>query len=118
MILVEPLLLQEFGDGVDVDEVDDGEDVLGFSARDAFAIGEELAAFVVDVVSELIGGWSTFSKGEKASPGVWVLLKNRVCLRRYCIIIIFEESVDRLYKIDVSLIINLLGLYTVLNVYL
>lgn len=61
---VDALLLKEFSDGVDVDEVDDGEDELGLSARDAFAIGEELAALVLDVVAELRGEGGTRVKGE------------------------------------------------------
>lgn len=50
---VDAFLLEEFGDGVDVDEVDDGEDELGLSAWDAFAIGEELATLVLNVLFEL-----------------------------------------------------------------
>ena len=48
-----------------MDEVDDGEDVLGFATGDAFAVGEEFAAFVVDVVAELGGTAGTCSKREK-----------------------------------------------------
>ena len=45
-------------------EVDDCEDVLGLAARDAFAVGEEFAPFVIDVVLELGGLGGTISKGE------------------------------------------------------
>ena len=51
--------MEELGDGVDVDEVDDGEDEFGFSAGDSFAIGEQFASFVVDVFAELGGGSCT-----------------------------------------------------------
>jgi hypothetical protein len=61
---VDALLLEELGDGVDVDEVDDGEDELGLAAGDAFAVGEELAAFVLDVFLELRGVGGTRVKGE------------------------------------------------------
>jgi hypothetical protein len=57
-------LVEELGDGVDVDEVDAGEDEFCFAAGDAFAIGEELASFVVDILLELRGGGGTVSKGE------------------------------------------------------
>jgi len=46
-------LLQKLGDCIDMDEVDDGEDVFGFSAGNTFAIGEKFAAFVVNIVSVL-----------------------------------------------------------------
>ena len=36
-----------------MDEIDDGEDVFSFSAWNTFAVGEKLAAFVVDVVPVL-----------------------------------------------------------------
>lgn len=63
-VLVDAFLLEELGDGVDVDEVDDGEDELGLSAWDAFAIGEELAALVLDILAELGGEGGTRVKGE------------------------------------------------------
>lgn len=63
-IPIDAFLLEEFGDGVDVDEVDDGEDELGLSAWDAFAIGEELATLVLDVLSELRREGGTRVKGE------------------------------------------------------
>lgn len=50
---VDAFLLEELGDGVDVDEVDDGKDELCLSAGDAFPVGEEFAAFVLDVLFEL-----------------------------------------------------------------
>ena len=56
--------MQKFGDSVDVDEVDDGEDEFSFPAGDSFAVGEEFAAFVVDVLFELGGMAGTVSKGE------------------------------------------------------
>jgi hypothetical protein len=58
-------LLQKFGYSIDVDKINNGEYILGFSARNTFAIGEELAALIVDVFSELIGVFFTFAKGEK-----------------------------------------------------
>lgn len=63
-VLVDAFLLEELGDGVDVDEIDYGEDELGLAAGDAFAIGEELAAFVLDVFLELDGRGGTRVKGE------------------------------------------------------
>ena len=46
-------LLQKLGDGVHVDEKDDREDEFSFPAWDSFAIGEEFAPLVVDVIFEL-----------------------------------------------------------------
>ena len=65
---VDAFLLEEFGDGVDVDEVDDGKDELCLSTGDAFPVGEEFAAFVLDVLFELCWRCSTTVKGEKAYP--------------------------------------------------
>lgn len=53
-VLVVALLMEELCDCIDVDEVGDGEDEFGFPSRDSFAIGEQLAAFVVDIISELL----------------------------------------------------------------
>jgi len=65
---VDAFLLEELGDCVDVDEVDDGQDELGLSTGDAFSVGEQLAAFVLDVLFELCWGSDTTVNGEKASP--------------------------------------------------
>ena len=65
IVLVQPLLLQKFGYSIDVDKINNGEYILGFSTRNTFAIGEEPAALIVDVFSELIGVFFTFAKGEK-----------------------------------------------------
>lgn len=48
--------MEEFGDCVDVHQVDNGEDELSFATGDAFAIWEEFAALIVDVVPELRSG--------------------------------------------------------------
>lgn len=64
MVLVDSFLVKEFGDGIDVNEIDDGEYEFSFSSRDSFAIGEEFAAFVVDIFAELHGVRGTVSKGE------------------------------------------------------
>ncbi len=57
-------LVEELCDGVDMDEVDDSKDELGFASGDAFAIREQFAAFVVDILFELgIRARVTNSKG-------------------------------------------------------
>ena len=50
---VNSFLLQEFGDGVHVDEKDDRQDEFSFSAWNSFAIGEEFAPLVFDIIFEL-----------------------------------------------------------------
>lgn len=45
-------------------EVDDSQDEFGFASGDSFAIWEQLAAFVIDILSELNGWAVTTSKGE------------------------------------------------------
>jgi hypothetical protein len=52
-VLINTFLLIELGEGIDMDEVDYGEDILGLAARNAFTIWEEFAAFVLDIFSEL-----------------------------------------------------------------
>jgi hypothetical protein len=56
--------IEELGDGIDVDEVDDGEDVLGLPAGYPLAVWEQLAPLVLDVLSELGIYFSTAEKGE------------------------------------------------------
>jgi hypothetical protein len=65
---VDPLLLQELGNCIDMYKVDNGEDELGLPAWNPLAIGEELAAFVLNILFELDGGRDTSVKGEKDSP--------------------------------------------------
>lgn len=67
-ILVNALLLQEFGNCVYVDEIDDCQYELGFAAGNTFPIWEELASFVLDILSELDARRCTRVKGEYASP--------------------------------------------------
>ncbi len=50
---VESLLLQKFGDCINVDEVDYAEYVFSFSAWNTFAIWEKFAAFVINIISVL-----------------------------------------------------------------
>jgi hypothetical protein len=56
--------VEEFCDGVDMNEVDYSKDELGFATGDTFAIREEFAALVVDVLLELGREEGTNSKGE------------------------------------------------------
>lgn len=68
VVPVGALLLEELGHGVDVDKVDHCQDVLRLAAWNAFAIGEQLAALVLDILKELPKADRTGLKGEKASP--------------------------------------------------
>ena len=45
-------------------EVDDSQDEFSFASRHPLAIWEQLAAFVIDILSELNGWAVTTSKGE------------------------------------------------------
>jgi len=52
-IHIDALLLIELGEGVDMDEVDYGEDVLCLAAWNSFTIREEFTTFAFDIFSEL-----------------------------------------------------------------
>lgn len=56
--------IEELGDSIDVDEVDDGENVFRLSPRDSLAVWEQFTPLVFDVLSELCIYGSTAEKGE------------------------------------------------------
>ena len=45
--------MQKLGDSIDVDEVDNGKDELGFPAWDPLAIREQSTPFLMDILFEL-----------------------------------------------------------------
>ena len=58
------LKIEELGDDIDVDEVDDGENIFSLSAWDSLAVGEQFTPLVFDVFSELSIDSITAEKGE------------------------------------------------------
>ena len=64
IVLINAFLLEELRDSIDMNKIDNSEDVFSFTSWDAFAIGEQFAAFVVDVLFELDGEVGTVWKGE------------------------------------------------------
>ena len=48
-LLVDALLLEDFTDCVDVDEVNEGKDVFGLAPGDALAVGEQPTPLVLKV---------------------------------------------------------------------
>lgn len=52
-VLIDLFLLEEFGNRINVNEVDNRQYKFGLAAWNAFAVGEKFAAFVFDIFAEL-----------------------------------------------------------------
>lgn len=68
LLLVGPLLLEEFGDGINVDEINNGKDELGLPAGHSLPIRKQLTPLILDIILKLPHSIFTAVNGEKASP--------------------------------------------------
>lgn len=80
------LAMDQSHECVGVDEVDDGEDVLGLPAGDPSLVGEEPTALVLDIINVLCEEGYTEAKGEYASALVALVVKlNPILFSTNCI---------------------------------
>lgn len=68
LLLVGPLLLEELGNGINVDEIDNRKDELGLPAGHSLPIRKQFAPLILDIFLELPHSMFTAVNGEKASP--------------------------------------------------